>query len=359
MGPFSNNQNTPQTPPDQGNKLPVPDVNSPAQTVLIATGTDMTGTKKWLNVTLIIAAIMALVAVIAFAVYVYISNTPQYMLSAAINNTAHGEGLAGSFVYTTKSAGKNLETSGDFIAYSDPTNTRQGQITVSVGQNAARVSSIARIFNDASYIQTTGLGNLGRLVKAMGGDNSKLTKDKLTQLSGFDNRWYTLTPADVSDVNDVLPQHTVQGNISSTDILTLEELFLKDPFVVFDQQLGDERVNGTNTMHLRLRVDQAKLGTYLQAVRDAHLGAIAVTDGDIKAIRENAELGKIRIEVWISRSDKTFQQAKFIAPNGNDMLVVTLKSEIIATQRQSVIRPGEAQNAAKLVKGLHDLVFAR
>src|SRR6266498_1430779 len=292
MGPFSNNQNTPGGSPDRSNKLPVPDVNSPAQTVIVATDNPMAGTKKWLNITLIIAAIMALVAVIVFAVYVYMSNTPRYMLGAAITNIAHSEGTAGGFTYTAKPAGKDVKTSGDFIAYSDPTDTRQGQLTISLGQDASRVSGIARIFNDASYIQTTGLGNLGRLAKAMGRDNSQLTDDRLTQVNGFDNRWYTLTSADILGLNNVMPQHTVQGNISSTDMLALEQLFLKDPFVVLDRELGDERVNSTNTMHLALKIDRLRLETYLRAVKDAHLGAIAVTDGDIKAIRDDAELDR-------------------------------------------------------------------
>lgn len=359
MGPFSNNQNTQEGPPDQGNKLPVPDVNAPAQTVVIAADNTMSGTKKWLHITLIMTAIMAAGAVIAFAVYVYMSNTPQYVLGAAMNNMAHSEGVAGHVTYTTGPINKKVETASDFIAYSDPTNTHQGQLTISLGQGPTRVSSIARIFSDASYVQTTGLGNIGRLTKAMGGDNSKFTEDRLAQLSGLDNQWYTLKPTDIFDLNEVVSQHTVQGNVSSTDFLTLEQLFLKDPFMTLDRELGDERLNGANTMHLALKIDRVKLETYLQAAKDAHLGAIVVTDGDIKAARENTELDRVRIEVWISRSDKTFQQVRLVMPNNTDTVLITLKSEVIATQRQSVLRPDDAQSATKLIKGLHDLVLTK
>jgi hypothetical protein len=228
-------------------------------------------------------------------------------------------------------------------------------VTFSLGQGPSRVSALARVFESGSYVETAGLGNLGRLVKAMGGNNAKFTADKLTQLSALENQWYTITPAEMSDVDALIPQHNVRGNIPSSDILALEQLYIKNPFITVAQELGDERVGGINSMHLKLHIDRTKLGDYLQAAKDARLAAITITDNDIKTTRNMADLDKAQIEVWISRSDRVFQQFKVVAPNGTDVTLITLKSEAIATQRQSVVRPGDVESLVKLVKGLNEV----
>ena len=356
MGPFSNNTPPPVPRPDNRSTLPVPDVETPSQTVVFDGDNDFGGgTKKWFTVTLIIAGIMALVAIIVFGVYVYVTNTPNYMLGAAVSNLASSDGEAGNITFTSKIGSKEIKTDGDFVAYSDPTNTKQGQVAVSLGQGAARVSAMARVFESGSYVETAGLGNLGRLIKAMGGNAARFTDDKLAQLNALDNRWYTITPAEMSDVDAIIPQHNVQGNITSGDVLALEQLYVKSPFVVVGQQLNDEQVNGVNSMHLGLRIDRTKLGDYLQAVKDAHLAAVTVTDNDIRTVRALSDLDKVQIEVWISRSDHAFQQFKVVAPNGTDTTLVTLKSEIVALKRQSVVRPGDTESLVKLVQGLSDV----
>jgi hypothetical protein len=357
MGPFSNNS-TPQPPANSGNKLPVPDVEGQPQVVVVSPEPDTGGAKKWLVVTLVIAGSMAVAGIILFAFYVYISNTPNYMLSAAFQNFISSDGEAGTVRYDMKQKQGTSTVQGNFLSYTDPTDPHTISVAASLGQDASRVNASVRLFSDANFIQTSGMANLGRLVQALHGDGSKLTNDALTRLSGLDNQWYTFTLDDVHDLNGIVPRQ-VQGSPTSTVVETLQQLYLKNQFIVSAQQFGDETVEKINSMHLKVTVDPAKLQAFLQDVKASNQKPLQLSDADIQAIMNSNALANTTIEVWIARSDRTFQQIRLTQtqPGGDtNTLTLTFHSELVATQRQSVQKPEGAKSASILLRGLNDVL---
>lgn len=358
MGPFSNNNNPPQPPagPSGGNKLPVPDVNAEPQVVVVAPEVDHEGVKKWLNITLAIAGGLAAVGILIFGIYVYASNTPGYMLSAALQNFITSDGDAGTFSYQKQQDGATT-VNGDFIGYVDPSNPHVNTLTVNAGQDASRVSAQLRLFPDGNFVQIAGLGNLGRLVQNMHGDASAFTPENSILLSSYDGRWYTATSDDIAEAQQVLPQHTLQNGPTSTDLETLGQLYLKHQFLTAGQNLGDEQVNSINTMRLKVTIDASKFHDFLQALKAANLKSLQLTDDDIQNIEKSSFMNGALIEAWINRTDRTFQQLRLTRPA--DITTITFKSEEVATQRQSVQQPTDVKSAGDAILKLHDILTTK
>ena len=358
MGPFSNNSPRPPAGPSGGNKLPVPDVEgAPQQPVIGIPEPDRDGVKKWLNVTLIIVGIMTVVGIIAFGVYVYTTGTPSYMLSAAFQNFTASDGEAGTFSYQTTQGGQNYTLKGDFLGYTDPSDPHNRTLTVNAGQDASRISGTVRLFSDASYTQMAGLGNIGRLIDVLHGNSSVFTPENSVRLSSLEGQWYTVTDSDINQVDDILPQRTARSGPTSTDVETLGQLYLKHPFVTAAQQLDDEHISNTSTMHLKVSIDQPKLNEFLQAVKAAQIKSLHLTDKDVRTIEKSNLLANSTLEVWIARSDRSFAQIRLTRPA--DTTTVTFLSEAVATQRQSVLRPSGAEGAADTVRQLHDILSTK
>jgi hypothetical protein len=357
MGPFSNNP--PSTPNSSGNKLPVPDVEGTSESIYVSPEPEgKGGAKKWLVTTLIIAGAMAAAGVIVLLIFIFVSNTPGYMLSAAMQNLLTSEGEAGSLKYELKQGSSTKTVQGDFLAFTDPTNVHTMSLTGSLGQDTSRVSGNLRLFTDANYMQVAGLGNLGRLTSALGGDTKPYTQDNLVRLSSLDGQWYSLTSDDIIELKDAIPQHTVKDSITSTDVETVEQLYIKHPFFDSAQQLSDERIENINTMHIKVAVNATKLNEFLQAVKAANVKSLQLTDADIRTIRGSDALNGTTIEAWITRPDRAFQQLQ-VSRSGNGSTrtwTVTFKSELAAAQRQTVLRPDNPKSASVLLRGIHDIV---
>lgn len=363
MGPFSNNAPLPPSAPNGGNKLPVPDVEGEPQPIVVSTEPDNSlATKKWFITTMISAGVMAAVGLIIFIIYIFVSNTPGYVLSAAMQNLVTSHGEAGTINYEVKQDKTVNKLQGNFISYTDPTNPSANTTTLSLGQGGAQVSGTLRLLENANYFQTAGLGNLGRLIDSMQGDSSNLTQDKLVRLASLDGQWYTFTHDDVFDSRMVLPRQ-VQGGLTAKDAETIGQLYLKHAFLTSVQQLSDEQINNINTMHLKVSFDQAKLEAFLHDLKAANIKALTLSDDDVNALKAGQPLGldKATIEVWINRSDRRFQQIRVTRPQtdvAQDSLTITFKSEQVAAQRQAVLRPEGAKAASVLLRGIYDIVNA-
>jgi hypothetical protein len=358
MGPFSNNTPPPPPNPSSGNKLPTPDVNAPQQTVVVEVPEDQSrAVKKWFAITLWIAGSMAALGIIVLAAYLIISNTPNYMLGVATQNLFTSGGAAGNFVYETTGKRGASATNGDFLLYSDPTDPQKSSVTAGFGQGASRVSTAILLSNGTNYVQTAGLGNLKRLLDSARIDSSSLATDELVRLSSLDGQWYSLTADDAEEVDQTISQHTLRGAVSPSHISKIADLYQKNAFIKVLQQYSDEPINTIQSMHLRIGVDGPKFAAFIRSVKAAAIASINVTEADITTL-ERFSLDPYTIEVWISRSDRTFQQWKVTSKQPSDIAVTTInfKSDAVATARQAVQQPQNVRSMSVFVTSLRDIV---
>lgn len=337
----------------------MPDVDATPQPVILQQREEPVGVKKWLYASLISAGALALAGIVIFAVYAYMTSTPNYMLNAAMTNFANSEGQAGSFGYEAATDGKTTKLTGDFLTFTDPADDRNSATSIALGTGAARVTANVRLFNDSNDVQFIGLGNIARLIQSTG-QKSTLSKDALVRLGSLDGQWYSQTPNDLWQLKPITSQHTLQGTANSGLAETMAQLYAKHPFITVLQQLGDEQIDGINTMHLKLGIDRNKLGDYLRALKAAESTTLMLTDEDINHITTSNTWNQLTTEVWIARSDRTFRQMKFSLPSDNNTstqtLTVTYHLEQVATQRQAVARPDSAQSFSTFVDQISDIL---
>lgn len=364
MMPSANTSTTP-IPPQNGNTLPVPDIGSAPQGMGVPSAKPAPdkSARKWLYISLIIAGIAAVAGAIAFAVYVYISSTPGYVLNAAANNAVKGSGLAGSVTFDMKRGDTTTTQTGSFLSYSDPTDPGRGLLTLSLGQGDASVSATIELFQNGNYYQATGLENLGRLISSLGGDASQLTPQVLANLAKHNGLWYLLTEDDTEQLKDANDSISAIGPISapptSGDFRRIQDIYLKHQFVTVGQQYADERINNVNCMHLSLSIDQAKFAAFITAVKDSGIKSLAFDDpGDVSQAN-SPWMSKIQLEAWIARSDQTFQQLKAVIPaanNGTDTIAIQMKPELVATRRQTVTVPFDPKSSEVLIQNFSGLL---
>lgn len=332
--------------------LPVPDVEgTPTQVVATPPPDHSRETRKWLIATSIAVGVMASLGLIVFVVYVLITNSPGYMLGAAMQNLATTNGEAGTLRY--QPAKSTSPIPGDFVLYPGPADPNTAAFTLSLGQGASRVSGALRLFDDTTYVQTGGLGNTGRLLTVFGHSEASLTPDSLLRLSSLDSQWYAFGQEESNSLQDLFPAF-VRGNIRPEHLKTIGQIYLRHPFVTAAQQVGNEDIGGTATMRIRVGLDQAKLGAFWQELKDARIPWLALSNDDIGTLQKRLELDKFTLEVWIARSDRTFRQAQ-LSRSAADTLTVTLQSELAAAERQNIVRPQSAKSATVLARGLHDI----
>lgn len=347
------------------NILPVPDIE-PASSgggVQYAMPSPDKSARKWLYISLAILGIAVVAGAIAFAIYVYVSGTPGYVLNAAMNNAVKGSGLAGDVTFDIKRGDAVTTQKGSFLSYSDPTNLRQGLLNINLGQGDTSVSATVELFQDGNYYQATGLENLGRLATSLGGDASQLTPQVLSGLAKHNGLWYSLTGDDTEELKDANDSISAIGPISgpptASEFRRIQDIYLKHQFVVVAQQYPDERINNINCAHLSLNIDQAKLAAFISAIKDSGIKSLAFDDPGEIVQTYYPWLNNVKIEAWIARSDNTFQQFKVILPesnNGTDTITISMKSELVATRRQAVTVPFNPQSSEELIQSFSGLL---
>ncbi len=356
MDPYNPYQPQSVPRPSDDAKLPAPLTSQPPPEVVVMPPAPASNpTKKWLFITVGIISALLVAGVIVLVVYAYVSNTPNYMLNAAVNNLAKSSGVAADFSFDTVEDSKTSSVKGDFLAYTDPADKQKGAFILGVGQNDTQVGATVRLFSDALYVQPSGLENISRLSKSLGGEEFTLSNAALDALKKLDAQWYSLTSEDAQQLSGEGETSIVKDTITPNDIQTLQRLYAEHPFMVVEQQFGDEKVNNTQSMHLKLGVSAEKLVEYYVAVKTANIKSLNITEQDIADIKKDDTINKTKFEVWISRDNKTFQQTKVLNTDSPDTATFTFKPDRVATQQQSVQKPDGAKSISELINSLFSI----
>ena len=342
MGPFSHKpRRSDSTAARASATLPVPDVEpKPSATVSLHHEAEKKAMSTWLVVTLSLLGGLVVLGVSTLLIYQSVSNSPGYMLGAAVHQVVTGPGEAGNFSIESTKPGTSPVT-GSFLAYTDPADPQNAVAEFSLGQANAALGAQVHVLNDATYVQTAGLAYLGQLFGTVTGTSMTPTADQQARLSALDGKWYVQSG----------------GTVTSTDVAMLQRLYLRYPFFIVARQYADQDVNTIRSQHLKLALDHGKLAAFLQALQDAHLKSLAVTDDQL-AMARAMDFGGFQPEVWIARSTKTFQQIKWDTKAGTDTqtVVINLKPETAIEQRQTVLRPRGALDISVLSQGISDIL---
>lgn len=274
----------------------------------------------------IIAAVIVLAAAIAYGVYAYVSNTPDNMLQSAIDNLKDKKSLAASYKFVNGTEQNGVTFSGDVAALTDPANSKNSEAIVGLGTGDKRVAISALALGDTLYLKAANAENLGSLLSAFGSDSSSLASPEFaSSLKNLDNQWFELQPSDVKSLAQSSGTDNVSGAVSAEDLKKVLDIYRQHPFIKADKTYADQVVNGANSAHFSLKIDVNTEVAFLQAVKNANLSTVKVTDDDIaKAKTETATSADSAAEVWIARDTHQFKQVKMSNTKKGEESSVTL-----------------------------------
>lgn len=124
-------------------------------------------------------------------------------------------------------------------------------------------------------------------------------------LKALDGRWLTV-PAGIKDT--VLQGGSAGGpeGLQSGDRRRLAELYQAHRFLTVERRLADEAINGVDSYHYRVGIDDGKLERFMQAVRK-DVPRLPLTDSRARSLQ--AALGQAdRLEIWIGKADRQPRQ---------------------------------------------------
>lgn len=272
----------------------------------------------------IVVAVLVVVAAIAVGVWIYVTNTPDYLLQGAVTKLSKSESVAGKFTLQNGTASNGMTITGDMALKGDSKNTKNGELIVGLGTGSTRVGLNVLTVDDTLYLKGTTLDHLGALLKTFSPTeaaqfNTTEFKSFLKQLNG---QWFSVSPDEMQSLTSS-GSVTVTGTDAS-EIPKVLDIYQKHAFIKSDKTFADEKIEGVNSMHFNIKVDKATYVEFLEALKAANLKSFKITDADITEARnKGVDTTTTSVDIWIGRDTKAFTQVRLNNTKKNEEMALT------------------------------------
>ncbi len=273
-----------------------------------------------------LAGAIVLAGAISYGVYAYISNSPDNLLLSAVDNLKAKKSFGGTFKIVNGTEQNGVTFSGDVAAAADPSNNKNGEVILGLGTGNKRVAINALSLAGTLYLKATNTENLGPLLSSFSGGSESLSSPEFASaLKVLNNQWFEIQQSDVKSLAQNTGSDNFSGAISSDDLKRVLDIYHQHPFIKSDKIYNDEVVDGSNSAHFSLKIDAKEQVAFLQAVKNANLSTIKVTDDDINRIKTDPGTNTDSIvEIWIARSSRQLKQLKVTNTKKGDESALTL-----------------------------------
>jgi len=296
---------------------------------------------KKFNKNMLIGSIVGAVVLaggIGWAVYAAISNSPDNLMKTAMHNLVTEKQLAGTLKIEAGTAGANTSMTGNFAVAVDPNNDKNSQVIFGLGNGDKRFAASGLVLDKNIYLKLSNAENLSTIFGAAEPSTSAevfATPQIATMLKNINDQWFELSEQDVKSLagNSGTTSGAAVAGASPEDLKRVMEIYSQHSFIKADQVFADEIVDDTSSAHFSLRLDRDQYIKFMQAVKDANLATIKITDKDIEDAKKEQERPiDGSIEVWIARDSKKFKQLRAVnAKKGEEMAMTLTVSGAIPT----------------------------
>lgn len=258
------------------------------------------------------------------AAYAYYSQ-PSKVVADALSNAAFSETLAAKGVATIKSQDDN----GDFTINYNVTGSDQDgyKAGVQVKANVAPVS----IDVSGEFINSKEGDLYFKIDKAkeilqniFGASNPDALKQYENLIALVDNKWVKVTASELGDSSldsecYIKLENDIKANKSIAD--EAKKAYADNQFFVVDKTLNSESIGGVDSIHYKMKLDEAKTKSFVSAFKNTQLyKKLKQCQSSLDLDEENAaefarDSNKANIEVWISRWSHELTKVKI---NGSD-----------------------------------------
>jgi hypothetical protein len=310
---------------------PAPQPVSTAQPVTPATGVP-SGKKKRNIIIGAIIAVIVLAAAIAYGVYAYMTNQPDYMLGQALQQISKQEALAAKFKVVS-GTGSNVSTITGDVAGREDKAAKAAEAVIGIGSGDSRVTLTARTFEDTTYMRLGSLNNVPNLVEALAPGQEAMyeTAEFKSALGRINDKWFSLTKEEAAGLAQGATSTTANG-FNPQDFQKAAEIYNRHPFFKADKSFADETIDNVNTAHFSIKIDRPTYKAFLTDLKAANVESLKPSDSDIANSDKDADdfAKSVAVEFWIARDTKKFKQMKFVGlEQGNESeIVLTLVSDL-------------------------------
>ena len=283
------------------------------------------GGKKNMLLWIIIAAVI-LVAGAAYGVYAYLSNTPENLIKAAVQNLGNEKALAATLNIENGTGSDKVTLTGDIAIKADPSNNKNGEVIVGIGTDDSRVALNALSLDGTLYLKLTQAENLGALLSSFSGAESEAlsSREFATALANLNEKWFEITKDQVQAIAESSGNDSIAGTPTPEDLKKMFEIYNQHPFVKPDKTYADEVVDGSNSAHFSVKVDKNEEVKFLEALKAANLATIKVTDDDISQVKDSPEVTDTTLDLWISRDGHKFKQLRMVSTKPGEEVTMTI-----------------------------------
>jgi len=316
-------QQQPVTPaPQPQMPVPAPNVGMTPPVAPTPMGGPAVGGGKKMNKNMMIGIIIAVLLVAAgaaYGVYAYVSNLPDNLMKSAVNNIKDSKTLGGTFKVVSGASNASITLNGDFALNTDPSNAKNAEAIIGIGTGSARVGITALGLNDVSYLKFSNLESFDSILSAYLPSGSLPATFK-----NLDDQWFSLTQDDFKTITQAAGGNSNVSGVSAEDLKKVLSIYDQHPLIKADKTYADEVIDGSNSAHFNLKADKNESVAFLQAVKDAKLSTITVTDADIANAKNSTAAATSTLDVWISRDTKQFKQVRLVDTEKDNPIDITL-----------------------------------
>lgn len=279
-----------------------------------------------------IIAALVLAGAIAYGVYAYMTNQPDYMLGKALEQISKEEALAAKFKIVS-GTGSNVSTITGDIAGREDKAAKAAEAVIGLGSGDSRVTLTARTFEDTTYLRFGSLSNLPNLVKSIdpGQEAIYSNPEFKAPFARINDKWFSLTKEEAAGLAQGATSSAATG-FNTQDFQKAVEVYNKHPFFKADKSFADETIDNVNTAHFSIKIDKPTYKAFLTDLKAANLESLKPTDSDIANSDKDADdfAKSVAVEFWVARDTKKFKQMKFVGlEQGNESeIVLTLVSDL-------------------------------
>ncbi|HKX72816.1 MAG TPA: hypothetical protein VJM32_02290 [Candidatus Saccharimonadales bacterium] len=286
----------------------------------------------------IIIAALLVAGGIAYAVYAYVTNTPDYLLNQSITQLAKEEAFAAKFKLTSGTESNGVSFSGDIAARGDKA-TKNGEAVVGIGAGDSRVTITARVLGEETFLRFGSLSNFPNLMKSLSPSQGELydTPEFKEALGRVNDKWFMLTKEELAGVAQSTAQTDSVNGFKPEDVQKLMDVYNKHPFFKADKTFDDETIDNVKTAHFNIKIDKATYKAFLTELKSANVQSFSVTDSDLNNADKDADdfAKNAAVEFWVARDSKKLKQVKFAGLEAGNQasVVLTFVTELPAFEK--------------------------
>lgn len=280
--------------------------------------------RRKLKLFAIIAGVIVVLLGASAAAYFtyYLPNQPENVLKTALVNSFSKDKISSAH-FKGEINVKDTQNDALSVAFEGASN-QEGAATFTANIDAlvTTVTVDARTVDGKTfYAKVGGLEGLPELLSASGNEQSAAYAPLLAAL---DEQWY--------EINESLLQQMFGGALD-TGLLTDEDrqkiakAYEQHQFLKIQETLPDEKIDGTDSHHYKVAIDNTKLKDFMSAIKSANVSFFKLSEEMVKSFNDainDTDFSKYPVEVWIAKDSKLFTQFKFTVQEDDATMDLTL-----------------------------------